>query len=234
MKKIWMYWDKGYDRSPDLVKHCIHSWKKHNKDWEFTLLDDTSYSSYADVRAYKRNPIKVQAFSDILRIKLLSNHGGVWADATCFCTKPLDEWLFDSQQDGFFIFKNPAQGRPICNWFIYSDSRNEIAEICERLVEEYWDGRTGQYPYFWFHQQFKLLLQNNASVRHLYQSLDSDARANCFRYDNPHYFAPYNSNFLSSIDDEYRANIGLSPIYKLNKSINCNAAKINHLISKFS
>jgi hypothetical protein len=39
--------------------------------------------------------IKEQAKSDIIRLHLLAQHGGVWADATVLCLQPLDHWLYD-------------------------------------------------------------------------------------------------------------------------------------------
>ena len=33
------------------------------------------------------------SLSDILRISLLHEFGGVWVDATVYCNRPIDEWL---------------------------------------------------------------------------------------------------------------------------------------------
>ena len=33
------------------------------------------------------------AQSDVVRLNVLANHGGVWADATVACMQPLDLWL---------------------------------------------------------------------------------------------------------------------------------------------
>ncbi|OQX73377.1 MAG: hypothetical protein B6D64_13895, partial [Bacteroidetes bacterium 4484_276] len=95
-KIIWILWLQGFEDAPDVVKRCLASWKKHNPTWKINLLDETNIKQFIDVHAiigrnYKE--ISKQALSDVIRINLLSKFGGVWTDATCFCCKPLDEWL---------------------------------------------------------------------------------------------------------------------------------------------
>lgn len=66
--------------------------------------------------------------SDIVRIKLLSKYGGVWVDSTCMCQKPLDTWIHEYMNSGFFAFSNPTKDRKLASWFMASEKDNYLAE----------------------------------------------------------------------------------------------------------
>lgn len=134
-KKIWFLWLQGLDNAPLVVKKCYDSWVKHNPDWELILLDEQSIGEY--IPAFKDGVTK-QALSDILRINLLAKHGGIWVDATCFCMKPLDEWLYDNMQSGFFAFDRPGADRMLSSWFIACNKYNYIASTYQNMVNLYW------------------------------------------------------------------------------------------------
>src|SRR5215204_6158521 len=107
-RTIWLYWDTGFADAPELVRLCAKSWVKRNPDWNVILLDDDNVNKYvnmADVR--QRNPkLPIQAFTDLLRLRLLKSYGGIWSDATGYCNRPVSEWLFQHTYDGFFVFKS--------------------------------------------------------------------------------------------------------------------------------
>ncbi len=65
---------------------------------------------------------------------MLAKHGGVWADATLLCSKPLDDWLPEYYTTGFFAFRNPGKDRMLSNWFMASDPGNKLSE---QLFNEY-------------------------------------------------------------------------------------------------
>jgi hypothetical protein len=134
-KKIWFLWLQGLDDAPLVIKKCYESWVKHNPGWELILLDESSIGEYIP---FNSPNITKQALSDILRINLLAQHGGVWVDATCFCMKPLDGWLYDNMSTGFFAFNKPGPDRMIASWFIACNKYNFIATTYQKLVNSYW------------------------------------------------------------------------------------------------
>ena len=40
--------------------------------------------------------ISPQAKSDIIRLSLLKNYGGIWADSTLLCMQPLSFWFYEA------------------------------------------------------------------------------------------------------------------------------------------
>jgi len=85
-KNIFCFWDKGYDLIPDIGKICIHSWIKHNPEYNIILLNRKNVYNYLDKNIldfiWTKNQIQTQ--SDLIRINLLSKHGGIWIDMTLF------------------------------------------------------------------------------------------------------------------------------------------------------
>jgi len=135
-KKIWFLWLQGLDDAPLIIKKCYDSWLRHNPGWQIIFLHEGNIAEHIDLPARR---VTNQAFSDILRINLLAKHGGVWVDATCFCTKPLDEWLYDYTQSGFFAFERPGPDRMISSWFMAADKYNYLTSTYQHIVNTYWD-----------------------------------------------------------------------------------------------
>ena len=76
--------------------------------------------------------------SDLIRLALLSEYGGVWADATTFCINPLDEWIDDYAKSGFFVFSKPGPDRMISNWFLASEKGNLVVSKLYKHLAAYW------------------------------------------------------------------------------------------------
>ncbi len=139
-KAIWAYWNQGEDRAPFLVRRCLASWRIHNPDWTLTVLDDESVDRIIDVTAYRtRSDIGLQAFSDIMRVALLSQNGGIWVDATLYCVRPLDEWLPAHIDDDFFAFASKRRDRLMTTWFLYGTGNSAILNAWKQTMGDYWD-----------------------------------------------------------------------------------------------
>ncbi len=141
-KIIWMYWDKGLESAPEVVKLSRLSWETQNPDWDVRFLDDSTIIQYLDVQSIlKLSSIDLTLAhkSDFIRTFLLALHGGVWADSTTFCWRPLSTWLFeDAGGSGFFVFRQPetASDRQIATWFIASSIKNPITlGMCDALCD---------------------------------------------------------------------------------------------------
>jgi len=108
---IWMLWLQGFEQAPELVRHCLRSWKTRNPGWTVVELDAESLPAYIDpdtLETILGLRLKHQKTANLIRLYLLSRHGGVWADASCFCVLPLDSWLPEHLPSGFFAFRLPG------------------------------------------------------------------------------------------------------------------------------
>jgi capsular polysaccharide synthesis protein len=139
-KIIWFLWLQGLDASPFVVRKCYSSWLKHNPGWQVNLLDANNTDQYITL---EKTDVTRQALSDVLRINLLAKYGGIWVDATCYCTRPVDEWLPKYFTTGFFAFERPADDRMISSWFIAALKNNYIISSYQKAVNDYWEQNPG-------------------------------------------------------------------------------------------
>lgn len=156
-KKIWTYLNNP-DKVQKTIKICLESWKKHNSDYEITILTKKNYFSYVNI------PVEIAEhpnfndnstrFSELVRLYTLAEHGGVWIDASILVKKPLDDWLFPKYAEfsGFYLEAFTKEGLPpiIENYFFGCNKgceflkkwRNEFIEIARfPNVEKYIESR---------------------------------------------------------------------------------------------
>jgi hypothetical protein len=139
-KTIWFLWFQGLDKAPYVVRKCHESWVTKNPGWQVVTLDDEVLPRYAsaDYHAGNLASMSIQHRSDLTRLDLLSRHGGVWTDATCFCGQPLDEWFWRSIGSGFFAFDRPGPDRLISSWFLAAEPKNIlVSRLYDRMLA-YW------------------------------------------------------------------------------------------------
>ena len=154
-----MYWAQGEDKLPFLVKACVSSWRVNNPDWDLRLLDRESLAALIDLDGFDARPdIGLQALSDIIRVKLLMKYGGVWADASLFCVKPLDDWLPTVVDDGFFAFASKRNDRLMTTWFLAGNSDSQLLSAWTREILSYWSSHTFRPPHYWTKQVLRKLM----------------------------------------------------------------------------
>ena len=117
---IWVLWWQGEEKAPDIVKACIQSIRKNANGHEVIILSKENYQSYVTlpdkiIKKHDAGIIGHAFYSDMIRLDLLANYGGLWIDATVFISQPIPEDLF---QMDFYTLKtyNP-------NYTWYSKSR---------------------------------------------------------------------------------------------------------------
>lgn len=98
---IWQCWLQGTNNMPDLVKICMQSVKKFNPNRKIIILTEENIKDYIKlpdyiIEKYKKGIIPKPQFSDILRLSILKEYGGVWIDATIYLTGKLPEGIFSS------------------------------------------------------------------------------------------------------------------------------------------
>jgi hypothetical protein len=161
-KVIWSCWFQGRSHAPPLVERCLSSWERSNPGWEFRCLDQHELRRYVELPDIGGKRITYASLSDILRILLLKEYGGVWVDATTFCHQPLEDWLEPWFREGFFGFDRPGGDRPLSSWFLASEESHTLVDRwCARTLA-YWSERTRAHGYFWFHDLFRDLCETDA------------------------------------------------------------------------
>ena len=158
-RKIWIYWHSGFDSAPLLVKLCVASWRTYNPDWQLILLDKNNIHQYIDISTYPTLPSNSIAYlTDFYRFDLLLQHGGVWADATTFCTKPLADWLNFPSADESFVFKSSKPDRVITNWFLVATTKSELLSLWREAVIQFWQDNHFRKENYWSRQLIRKLM----------------------------------------------------------------------------
>lgn len=168
-RTIWLYWHQGFEEAPEIIKNCVSQWQLLHPSWTIHLLDNKNVDKFIDplpLSDDKLDELTLAHRSDLIRTKLLIQHGGVWADPTCFPLKPLDNWLDKQMTSGLFLFYKPGRDRIISNWFIASEKENPLLKKLLTELCHYWENNTfvnlGN-QYVWYEKYVKKIY--NRSLR---------------------------------------------------------------------
>lgn len=171
---IHMFWDQGFKNAPPLIQRCVASWQDQNSGWQLNLLSAAEAEAILP-RATLPAGSSIAAYADMLRVRLLRSQGGVWADATCYCSAPLDGWLpWVMAQSDFFAFARPAYDRPLANWFLASQPDGRIVTHFDDAIAAYIGGlRAPPRAYVWPHYLFEAKLLQSRSLRRAWTHVPS-------------------------------------------------------------
>jgi len=172
-KNIFIYWHQGIRNAPEIVKLCAESWVKRNPTWNIKILNATSAKRY--LRATPEDyEISIQLYSDLLRLRLLEQYGGVWADATCLCSAPLDDYIhWIIKNSGCFFFSHPGYDRIVASWFIAGTPKNPLITQWHRHLSEAITAHKKaqkEPPYFLCHYVFEHMLQKASEEKEIYDN----------------------------------------------------------------
>lgn len=157
---IYTYWhDKN---QPELVQKCIQSWKHHNPHYTIHVLDKDNIYQYMPI-SYKNIPSQ-QFFSDMIRLHVLEERGGIWMDATVYLHESL-EWLHGIQGHTKCEFVGYAQETGyvtpgIESWF--------FACVPHSLFMSAWKKEFMKVHRMTQKNYIKLLLEKKIKLDHLY------------------------------------------------------------------
>lgn len=165
--KIWICWLPGIENAPEIVKLCCNSVRTNLKDHELILISAENMLEYVDIpqfiiEKWKKGIISYTHLADYLRLELLIKYGGLWLDATVFCSSSdIPDYINDSD---LFIYQQLTlnkYGRStfVSSWLISARSNNKILMATRDLLKEYWGKNDYALDYFIFHQFMTLALE---------------------------------------------------------------------------
>lgn len=172
-KTIWLVWLQGWDQAPWLVQQVRKSWEQLNPGWNVELVSEANLKDYVRIPyldSWQSHIISPAAKSDIIRLHLLAEHGGVWADATMLCMMPLDNWIYAAlEPTGFWMYHGRDYGRGPASWFMISMRGSPIIRAWCNAADDFWTQRQADYNYFWMDELFDGLLKSDRVVAEEWQ-----------------------------------------------------------------
>ena len=170
-KVIWVYWRQGEENAPGIVRKCIRSIRENSSGYRVIVLDGNKLSDYLTMpdfieKKHKEGKIKEALYSDLLRISLLLEYGGVWCDATCFMTSNIPSIVEDVP---FFMFNMcllfPNTIPSECSsWFIKADKGNVTLRKLRNVLFHYYRKHGWTPNYYLFHITLGLLIHTDEEV----------------------------------------------------------------------
>lgn len=172
MKKVWVYWDQGWDDIPYMLKCCRDSIKKNaSNDYDVVWLDAYNVTEYLGPLPgiFEIPNFPLQTKADWIRLKLLQAYGGIWIDSTVFLNSNLKQFINSLNTKFFAFFRYPT--KIVSNWFLFSSCKgNYVIETWARefcsIVEttfiddnlKYFTKWRGSPNYFLMHRVFEKLM----------------------------------------------------------------------------
>lgn len=202
---IWVYWKQGEENAPGIVRKCIRSIRENKGGYQVVVLDENSLPDYLVMpdfieKKHKEGKIKEALYSDLLRISLLLEYGGIWCDATCFMTAPIDSMVENAP---FFMFNRcllfPNTIPSECSsWFIKAEKNNVVLRKLRNILFHYCKKHTWIPNYYIFHITLGLLIHTDEEVNKVWENKPYICNM------NPHVFLfsfhkPYNEKMYKHI-----------------------------------
>ena len=186
-KIIWQFWGQGWDfeKLPEVVKISYKSVQKYNEDYKIIHLDMNNINDYLEIPKYilekvESKKISFAHFTDIIRLALLNNYGGVWIDATILLTDYLPQEYFEMEYfmfqrddslslenkkdwekyDDFYFSWNDEMKVRVLNSIIFAKKNNEIIKILLDMLLIFWKYNDLAPNYFFFQVLYTELIEN--------------------------------------------------------------------------
>jgi Capsular polysaccharide synthesis protein len=237
-KTIWLFWN---GQPSPCAQACLNSVRAKNNDFKIIVLNSSTLRKYLPEFPKTPKDLPIQLYSDLIRLMLLKQYGGIWLDHSIITTTSLN-WIVNT------IEKCGAEAL-----FFYNDHHREYKPNKQRPIIE--NGLIAAHPNSKFiahwlqnfeacvlNNNWKLYYKNKANYHELTENLLTK------NDDQLAYFSCYiaaqetmlNSNeyniFLINSEDEYyfyHYNV-TQPINKINFSawllLNHNTIKVPKLI----
>lgn len=157
-KIVWVCWFQGINNAPNIVKTCFQS-VEGIEGKEVILVTEKNFQEYTEfpqhiLEKWKKGLITPTHFSDLLRVELLTRHGGIWLDATIYLTcESLPSYIDYSSFFCYQILKPGLNGQSIIcsSWALSSSKDNEILSLTKDVLYRYWYKNNHLIDYFLFH-----------------------------------------------------------------------------------
>ena len=175
---IWQFWDNPEGQAtPPIVSAAIESTRRFKGDFKHLVLNSATMTHYADLPGYvldkfRKGQIDYTHFSDLLRLNLLKNHGGIWLDATAYMTDFIPYHIIDAD---FFVFLTgklthyPYSFMQSC--FIRSKKGAFLCDAWYAMCVDYWKKESKKLEYFQIHLMFKTLVEQEPRASKLFEAM---------------------------------------------------------------
>ena len=158
-KKIWWLWFQGSENAPLIVQKCLDTVKYYSAQMNLEVieLDERNLFEYVKlpnqiINMWKQKRITNANFSDLCRIALLADYGGLWIDSTVFLTGKINKEILQSDIFFYQAFFLDMTVTKVSSWFMYAKNPdNYFMQSLKESMINYWINNKYVDDYFIFH-----------------------------------------------------------------------------------
>lgn len=203
-KIIWQYWHQGVDNAPQIIQKCFNSIKKHHPEYDIRILTFDTIKNYVNVpqKYYdllEQKKIPIAIFSDVVRLYLLAQYGGLWIDSTIYLTDRIPDDILEA--DFFVLQKNPKtdnfEDKMSC-FFIKANADNIWIHLIKNAIESYWAKNDYLIHYFIFEHIVSMISETTPELLQDWNKMPYYSADTCGILQNK-FFNEYNLEELESI-----------------------------------
>lgn len=209
---IWVCWWQGEEQMPEVVCLCYRSIQRHAGHHPVVLLTEENQAQYLHLpdlvwRKFREGIISRTHLSDIARVYLLKEHGGIWMDATILLTEDIDHVV--DLHSSYWSYRHVTPYNNVSkglwtSYFQASSKRHFISSYLYESLLYWWEHNDKLFTYLQFDYFFRLGYEYLPAMRHCIDALP---------------VRPYGM-LRKILDSAYEANrweqvIGEAPFHKL-------------------
>lgn len=179
-KIIWVFWWQGLESMPKLIRACYESVLEYKEDYTVVLLTKENLKDYVTlsndiINKFNRNFISITHLSDLIRVKLLHEYGGIWIDASIMLTEGVSQIV---GKNGFSTGKGPVDNKYISQqkwtvffWSNISGLGCDFFALIEDILDQYWRKHNFMVEYLLMDYIIYLCYENIPWVKKLLDSV---------------------------------------------------------------
>lgn len=184
---IWTMWWQGEENAPLVIKECINSMRLYSNNHPVIVLSEQNYKDYIklpdnilkrfneginDNTGLSKCTLDRTKLSNFIRLYVLSNYGGVWADASILFTRKIDDVFFKSEWETLGQDNEWYIGRGKWSTFFMSAHRgNSFCRFCYDMHIEYWEKRKYWINYLMFDHIFDIAYKERVYFKNMVESV---------------------------------------------------------------
>ncbi len=176
---IWCIWWQGENNMPEIVKACYNTILRHARKHPVILITEENMDEYIKLpeyimAKYRDGIISRTHFSDIARMYLLKEYGGIWTDITNYFTKDIDEIVDTSLSLWTYrhvtLYNNVSRGL-WTSFFIASGKHSVLPEYIFDSLLHWWKNNDKLIDYLLLDYVFKSGYDNILQIKSLIDAL---------------------------------------------------------------
>lgn len=229
---IWLFWWQGINEdTPIIVKKCIDSIIANSGSRKVIIIDQNNYNKYVSIPDYiirklNKKQMTLTHFSDILRMALLSEYGGIWMDATLYMVEKIPR---DMKNYSIYSIKhNMFSDYHVCKgkwsgFFLACGENNSTIRLFRDFFYEYWKHEDMLITYFLIDCIIAICYENIDEIRKIIDAVPKN---------NENVFKLQNMLFNNYSDEEYHKIMTNTCVFKLSWKLDFSSNNKNSFFYK--